>query len=736
MDDLFSSAPFGSEPLASRMRPRTLDEYIGQDHILGPGRLLRRAIQMDQLSSIIFYGPPGVGKTTLARVIANTTKSHFSTLNAVLSGVKELRGEIDAARERRGHYGMKTILFIDEVHRWNRSQQDALLPWVENGTFILIGATTENPFFECNRALVSRSRVFQLRSLTADELRKVALQALGDRERGYGRYKVLFEDGALEHLVTVASGDARSLLNALELAVETTPESFPPPDGSEIYITKETAEESIQRKVVLYDKEGDYHFDVISAFIKSIRGSDPDASLYWLGRMVAAGEDPGFIFRRMLISAAEDVGLADPRAVSVVEADAAAFDRIGLPEGRFHLAHAAIYLSTCPKSNSTLGFFDALREIEEEKSREVPNHLRDDSRDSTAFGHGEGYLYPHSYKDHWVAQQYLPDGLQGRIYYKPGKLGYEGGIRDDVMRRREAQLEAAGDDFFLDNYTYSPDTTSRDRWIRRSLTGRSGILLSLVDGLYSGLELRRHENVLVLNASNGLLLYPLMRMNPEGSSIAGVATEEQKDVIDHFSKEMDEIMRPVVIVGSPSEIFRNLEKGMRFGAVSGRNVLSRLSSDRLILPLIRERLEDDGEAALLETIPSLSMRLSFISPDALKPSLEKAEKEIYSTSNPLFAWGKNELESAVREVFPSADIIYKEISEERHISRENAECWYANTYSKYGVDKDRFLSEFSEKTVKWTTTAALIRSNTRPRRGGKGNEHREVEELVKGKNKE
>ena len=733
-EDLFSSSPVtAGEPLASRMRPRNLSEYIGQDHILGPGRLLRRAIQMDQLSSIIFYGPPGVGKTTLARVIANTTKSHFSSLNAVLSGVKELRDEIAAAKSRRDHYGMRTILFIDEVHRWNKSQQDALLPWVENGTFILIGATTENPFFEVNRALVSRSRVFQLRSLDEKDLTAIAHQALSDRERGYGKYKVVFEEGALEHLVSVASGDARSLLNALELAVETTGDHFPPEEGSEIYISKETAEESIQRKVVLYDKEGDYHFDVISAFIKSVRGSDPDAALYWMAKMVSAGEDPRFIFRRMLISATEDVGLADPNAVVVVEADAAAFDRIGLPEGRFHLAHAALYLSTCPKSNSTLGFFDAIKDVEEERSREVPNHLRDDSRDAVAFGHGEGYLYPHSYTGHWVAQQYLPSGLQGRVYYKPGTLGYEGDIRNDVLRRREAQLEASSDDFFLENYTFTPDTSKRDRWISRAMSGRSKMLLSLVDELYSGLELRRHENVLVLNASNGLLLYPLMRKNPEGESIAVVQNQTQKEVIEHFSKEMEELLRPVVMVSSPLASFSKLEDSIRFGAVAGRSILPRLGEDKVILGFIRAHLEDDGEMALMETIPSLSSRLSDYAEGELRNSLMEAEAEIYSKTNPLFSWGGEELEKTVREYFPSATILYEECSEERHISKENAQAWYEKTYSRYTVDRESFLSSFSERTVSWKTTVAVIRSNTRKPSSTVANGHTEVKEKVKGK---
>ena len=330
------------------MRPRTLDDYVGQNAIVGPGRLLRRAIQADQLSSLLFYGPPGTGKTTLAQVIANTTKAHFIAINAVLAGVKDIRGAIATAQKLRGQHGQRTILFVDEVHRFNKSQQDALLPWVENGTVILIGATTENPYFEVNKALVSRSRVFQLKPLEPDDLRQIVQQALTDKERGYGDRNVLIDDDALDHLVNVANGDARALLNALELAVETTP-----PDAR---ISLAVAEESIQQRAVLYDKEGDAHFDTISAFIKSLRGSDPDATLYWLARMVYAGEDPRFIFRRMVIFAGEDIGLADPNAVVVANSCAQAFDRVGMPEGRYPLAQAALYLATCPKSNSVMGF--------------------------------------------------------------------------------------------------------------------------------------------------------------------------------------------------------------------------------------------------------------------------------------------------------------------------------------------------------------------------------------------
>ena len=698
------------EPLAARMRPRTLDEYVGQEHILGKGRLLRRAIQADQLSSVIFYGPPGTGKTTLARVIANTTKSHFSTLNAVLSGVKELRTEIDEAKRRKEMYGIRTILFIDEVHRWNKSQQDALLPWVENGTFILIGATTENPYFEVNAALVSRSRIFQLKKLTDDDLRKVAEQAIHDPERGYGRFHVTFEDGALEHLISVSSGDARSLLNALELAVETTPDSYPPSPGSEIYISKETAEESIQKKAVLYDKEGDYHFDVISAFIKSLRGSDPDAALYWLAKMVHAGEDPRFIFRRMEILAAEDVGMADPFAVAVVEADASAFDRIGLPEGRFHLAHSAIYLSTAPKSNSALGFFDALSDVENEKDSDVPNHLKDPSRDSKGFGHGEGYMYPHSYRDHWVAQQYLPTGLQGKIYYKPSDMGYESSIRENVMLRREAQLEAVTEDLYKENLTFSPGDKDRSRWAERALSGRSENLLGLMRKLYSGLEILRSDNVLVLNASHGLLLWPLMKMNPEGLSVAVVRNNEQKEIIEHFSSELDKLLRPLVIVSGVSDAFNALEEGLLFSVISGRNVLSRLSSDSQILEKMKSRLDKDGKIALLESIPSLSSRLSDYAEGEAKDKLSQAEKIIYSCDNPLTDWGKLELEETVSKVFPDATFEYIKNTENRYLSPDAVSGFYRQSYMESGLDESEFLKIFSNRSVKWSNTVAIIRS--------------------------
>lgn len=440
MSDLFQEAAErllqAQAPLAERMRPRTLDEFVGQEHILGPGKLLRRAIEADRLSSLIFYGPPGTGKTTLAQIIARSSQAHFTALNAVLAGVKDIRDAIEAAQERLRLHQRRTILFIDEVHRFNKAQQDALLPHVENGTVIFIGATTENPYFEVIKPLVSRSRVFELKPLTPEHLRRIAQQALTDPTRGYGRRNVVVDPEALEHLIDVASGDARSLLNALELAVETTP----PDAEGRIHITLPVAEDSIQRRAVLYDKEGDAHFDTISAFIKSLRGSDPDAALYWLARMIYAGEDPRFILRRMLIFAAEDVGLADPQALQVAAAAAQGFEYVGMPEGQFLLSECCLYLATAPKSNTTMAYFDALAYVEREQSGEVPIHLKDAHRDQQGLGHGQGYKYPHAYREHYVAQQYLPDHMQGTYFYEPSNQGYERLIAERLAAWRQRDL--------------------------------------------------------------------------------------------------------------------------------------------------------------------------------------------------------------------------------------------------------------------------------------------------------
>ena len=501
-------------PLADRMRPRTLEEFEGQQGILAQGRLLRRAIKADRVGNLILHGPPGVGKTTLARIVANHTRAHFSSLNAVLAGVKDLRTEVDAAKLRLERHGLRSILFIDEVHRFNSAQQDALLPWVENGTVTLIGATTENPYFEVNKALVSRSRLFRLLPLEPDDLHQLLQRALNDEERGYGTRRVTLTPDAAAHLVDVAGGDARSLLNALELAVES---SEPEPDGV-IQINLAIAEESIQQRAVLYDKQGDAHYDTISAFIKSLRGSDADAALFWLARMVEAGENPRFIFRRMLIAAGEDIGLADPQAIVVVEACAAAFERVGLPEGLYPLAQAALYLAGTEKSNSVLGFFDALKSVREANRQDVPSHLRDANRDGDAFGDGVGYRYPHAYAEHWVEQQYLPTALQGEVFWQPGQLGWEGERRERMAERRAAQLAAAAELASEQPLLLSsgPDSPAMERWIQRQL-GQEGERLHLLRRrLWAGVSWQRQDRVLLLGCHSLLWALDPLRQVPEG----------------------------------------------------------------------------------------------------------------------------------------------------------------------------------------------------------------------------
>ncbi|MDD5370157.1 MAG: AAA family ATPase [Anaerolineaceae bacterium] len=428
-------------PLASRMRPRNLEEFVGQEHILGPGKLLRRAIESDRLfSSIILWGPPGTGKTTLAQIIANTTRSHFETISAVLAGIPELRKVIQEARERRRLHGLRTILFVDEVHRWNKAQQDALLPQVETGILTLIGATTENPYFEVIKALVSRSRIFQLQPLNPEQMGLILDRALTDAQRGLGEHTVHLDADARKHLTEASGGDVRNALNALELAVESTQ---PGEDGA-VHITLDVAQESIQRRAVMYDKNGDAHYDTISAFIKSVRGSDPDAALYWLAKMLYAGEDPRFILRRLIILAGEDIGLADPLGLVVATSAFTAFENIGLPEGVYPIVEATLYLSTAPKSNSAGAYFKALERIEKEGAGEVPTHLMDDSRDAAALGHGQGYQYPHAFPGHFTPQQYLPKTALGSTFYKPSDQGYEGQVAERLSRWRAAQAKALG----------------------------------------------------------------------------------------------------------------------------------------------------------------------------------------------------------------------------------------------------------------------------------------------------
>ena len=410
-------------PLASRLRPETLDEIVGQQHILGKDKLLYRAIKADKLSSIILYGPPGTGKTTIARVIANTTRAVFTQMNATVAGKKDMEKVVADAKDRRGMYGQKTILFVDEIHRFNKGQQDYLLPFVEDGTVILIGATTENPYFEVNGALISRSVIFRLEPLNKEDIKVLLKRAVYDMEKGMGVYNAEIDEDALEFLADLCNGDARSALNAVELGILTTE---PSSDGK-IWITLDVAAECIQKRVTLYDKNGDKHYDTISAFIKSMRGSDPDAAVYYLARMIYAGEEPAFIARRIMICAAEDVGNADPQALVIATSAALAAERLGFPEARIPLAQAAIYVASAPKSNAAyVAINEALDWVEHHKTEPIPSYLQDAHYPGAAkLGHGIGYKYAHDYDNHWVKQQYLPDGVDGHAFYHAGNLGYE-----------------------------------------------------------------------------------------------------------------------------------------------------------------------------------------------------------------------------------------------------------------------------------------------------------------------
>lgn len=427
-------------PLASRLRPTCLEEVVGQEHIIGEDKLLYRAIKADKLSSVIFYGPPGTGKTTLARVIANTTSADFRQINATTAGKKDMQEAVEAAKDTLGMYGKKTILFIDEIHRFNKGQQDYLLPYVEDGTVILIGATTENPYFEVNGALLSRSVIFELKPLSQENIRKLLLRAISDRKKGMGSYGAVIAEDALDFLADMANGDARNALTAIELGILTTPRS----EDGKIHISLEVASECIQRRVVKYDKKGDGHYDTISAFIKSMRGSDPDAAIYYLARMLYAGEDVKFIARRICICASEDVGNADPMAMVVASSAAQEVERIGMPESQIILAQAAAYVACAPKSNSAVnGIMKAMKTVKTTMTETVPGHLRDAHYGgSTRLGHGIGYKYAHDWPNHYVRQQYLPDSLVGERFYELSDQGYEKQMKDWMERiRREAEEE-------------------------------------------------------------------------------------------------------------------------------------------------------------------------------------------------------------------------------------------------------------------------------------------------------
>jgi len=715
-------------PLANRMRPRTLDEYVGQEHIMGQGRLLRRAIVADQLSSLIFYGPPGTGKTTLAAVIANTTKSQFVTMNAVLVGVKQLREEIAAAIERRQLYQQRTTLFIDEVHRWNKAQQDALLPHVENGTIILIGTTTSNPYFEVNKALVSRSRIFQLIPLTENDLKQIVVNALADEERGYGKLTIDLHEDARDHIIDVANGDARSVLNALELAVETTP----PNDDGIIVIGLEVAEESIQRRAVLYDKDGDVHYDTISAFIKSLRGSDPDAALYWAAKMIYAGEDPRFIFRRMGIFAGEDVGMADPHAVTIINSCWSLFERIGMPEGQFPLTQAIIYLATAPKSNSSFAFFDALNVVQGERDTDVPNHLKDGNRDKEGFGHGIGYKYPHAYQEHWVAQQYLPSSLQGKVFYQPSDQGYEGNQAKRVLQRREEQLAAflSKEDDSAEILTMSPEQRGKEAWLHRTMSNAGEALGQIRDKLFSVARIQRHHTILNLKADNGLFLWEAVRQAPEGG-VWGLAYDQQTgETLRQQAERLPELERPFVLIGGIDELDYLLalrgEEEMRFDRILAHNPLTRLFEQSEQIDTWKNHLQADGRIVFVQSIPRLGQRIYRLidwgDRSELRAKVAQIEDSIWtSTENPLTNWDVDDLQKALENNAWQTSITVEPIVEQRRIAKAMMRRWFEvdNPYYQALVVAGLQNSELKEiqtvyrkqlenRVVTWSSQIALV----------------------------
>ena len=621
--NLFESASQKSmitrSPLADRMRPRVLSEYIGQRSILGEGRLLRRAIEADRLSSLIFYGPPGVGKTTLAKIIANTTKSHFITINAVLAGKEDIRNAIAEAHSTFSLHSRRTILFVDEVHRFNKAQQDALLPNVESGVLILIGATTENPYFEVNKALVSRSRIFQLKPLDADDLREILFQAVGDSVRGYGNKKIEIDENAVEHLCNSANGDARSVLNAVELAVETTP----PDENGVIKITREIAEESIQQRAVLYDKDGDAHYDIISAFIKSVRGSDPDAALFWLAKMIYAGEDPRFIFRRMIILASEDIGLADPNAVNVVMSCAQAYDYIGMPEGRFPLSQACLYLATAPKSNSTMALFDAINSVQsEDKADDIPNALRDASRDAKGFGHGEGYLYPHAYRDHWVNQQYLPNNLRGKVFYTPSNQGYEAKIAADVQKRREIQIASYSINKENSSFLYDGENC-----FERTFSQTDNYAESIRKTIFEIADVKPTDLVLDINCgAGGFLALEAVRLAHESGVWAYALSKEDGENLRNFTEKLSYFAKPNVVCGGINEICEKIPA--KFDCIIGRNVLSADIKLNDFAENLKKLLEKNGRIIFCQYLPKDSTLLSDFLSAQLRETANKAELEV------------------------------------------------------------------------------------------------------------
>ncbi|HOG48023.1 MAG TPA: AAA family ATPase, partial [Anaerolineae bacterium] len=666
-------------------------------------------------------------------IIAQRTQAHFDALSAVLSGVADLRRVIAEARERRVLHGQRTILLVDEIHRFNRAQQDALLPHVENGTVTLIGATTENPYFEVNSALVSRSRVFQMRPLDEHGLRRLLERALVDPERGYGGRTIEAQPEALAHLAHVAGGDARVAYNALELAVESTP---PDADGV-IRIGLTVAQESIQRRAILYDRDGDAHYDTISAFIKSVRGSDPDAALYWLAKMIYAGEDPKFVMRRLLILAAEDIGLADPQAIAVVAACARALEWVGLPEAQYHLAEATLYLATAPKSNSCGAYWRALAEVEAEGKVDVPHHLQDGSRDAQGLGHGDGYRYPHSFAGHWVPQQYLPEGLQGTVFYEPSNQGCEAHIAADVTRRREAQLAALLEDEGPGwGSGPTPGPPAQNRWLERTLGSAGAQLGRLRDRVMALAAIERHELVLDLNAASGLLTWEAVRRAPVGGVWALTGEAREAAALSQQAGHLDSLARPVVLQGE-LEALATLVAGqgqgeVRFDVAVGRNALGRRADWAAATQAVAAVLRPGGRLALAEVVPRHGQRLHRLLDLAplgedLAARLAAAEEAIYTSANdPLVRWDATDVAEALRAAgFREVRVEARQEPSEQRISARHLARWFAApgrgarpSYAQRLAEslapeevaavQRLFYAQLQDRTVPWESTIAYI----------------------------